>query len=102
MRALGVHVVKAIVPGLEVETLSYHRIGERNARKLLAAGNGLVVRTAGPRRRRIRMPAAAKERLGGPAYLDTEAVERAVGELYPLYREPDVHVAPLARAARVR
>ena len=30
-----VKVVKTIVPGLEAETMSYHRIGERNARKLL-------------------------------------------------------------------
>ena len=101
MRALGVHVVKAIVPGLEVETLSYYRIGERNARKLLAGGSSLVGREPGPGRLPIRLLAAAEERLGGPAYLDTYAVDRLVGRLYPLYREPDVHVAPLARA-RVR
>ncbi len=33
---------KAIVPGLEVETMSYYRIGERGVRKLLAEGSPLV------------------------------------------------------------
>ena len=31
-------VVKVIVPGMEVETMSYYRIGERNTRKLLDQG----------------------------------------------------------------
>jgi len=99
MRALGVHVVKAIVPGLEVETLSYYRIGERNARSLLASESSLAVRRERPGCRRVRLLPEAEARLGGPVYLDVAAAERLVGALYPLYREPDVHVAPLARTA---
>ena len=41
----GVAVVKAIVPGLEVETVTYDRIGPRNVRRLMeraAAGDALV------------------------------------------------------------
>ena len=40
--APGVHVVKAFVPGLEVETMSYHRIGARGVRKLMERGSALV------------------------------------------------------------
>ncbi len=92
-----VHVVKAIVPGLEVETMSYHRIGERGVRKLMQrgsrlAGVGALPAGAAP----VRLPAGAAERLGGPAWLDVAAVDRIVGPLYPLYREPEVHHAPIA------
>jgi len=38
-------------------------------------------------------------RLGGPAWLDRPRVDEVVGELYPLYREPGRHAAPLAAAA---
>ena len=38
----GVGVVKVIVPGLEVETMSYYRIGERNARKLIERDSPLI------------------------------------------------------------
>ena len=94
----GVHVVKAIVPGLEVETMSYHRIGERGVRKLLERGSklvgfGPVPEGAAP----VRLPAGAAERLGGVPWLDVAAVDRIVGGLYPLYREPEVHSAPIAQ-----
>ncbi|GAC1614026.1 MAG: hypothetical protein NVS4B5_02090 [Vulcanimicrobiaceae bacterium] len=102
MAAHGVAVVKAIVPGLEVETMSYYRIGERNARKLLNARSPLVAREAGPDRARIRVLPDAEARLGGPVWLDRAAVDRTVGPLYPLYREPGVHAAALAREALVR
>ena len=46
----GVRVVKAIVPGLEVETMSYHRIGARGVRKLLDRGSKLVGLGAPPGR----------------------------------------------------
>ena len=32
-------ILKAIVPGLEVETMTYNRIGGRNLRRLLARGS---------------------------------------------------------------
>ena len=99
--APGVHVVKAIVPGLEVETMSYHRIGERGVRKLMGRGSKLVglgdpPAGAAP----VRLPAGAAERLGGQPWLDVAEVDRIVGRLYPLYREPEVHSAPIAMEAR--
>ncbi|GAC1305729.1 MAG: hypothetical protein NVSMB21_07700 [Vulcanimicrobiaceae bacterium] len=101
MAAGGVHVVKAIVPGLEVETMSYYRIGERNARKLLAMESPLVVRAEAPGCARVRLRRDAEERIGGPAWLDRGAVDRVVGPLYALYREPEIHAAALAREALV-
>lgn len=103
--ASGVHAIKVIVPGLEVETLSYGRIGERNIRRLMAraaqtedqtaplAGIG----TAPPGARPVALPPDAEERLGGPAWLDWATVQRTVSGLYPIYREPGRHAAALAR-----
>jgi len=95
--APGVYVVKAVVPGLEVETMSYHRIGERGVRKLLDRGSPLAgLGAPPPGAAPVRLPSGAAERLGGPAWLDIAAVDRIVGGLYPLYREPEVHSAPIA------
>ncbi len=92
-----VHVVKVVVPGLEVETMSYHRIGERGVRKLLARGSALVGFGARPPGALpVRLPADAIARLGGEPWLDVAAVDRVVGGLYPLYREPEAHSAPIA------
>ena len=44
----------------------------------------------------VRLTQAAEAALGGPAWLDVAAVDRIVGALYPLYREPEVHSAPLS------
>ena len=90
----GIHVVKAVVPGLEVETMSYHRIGERGVRKLLDRGSPLVGLGAPP-------PGAApvivpRGSALGLAWLDVAEVDRIVGALYPLYREPEVHYAPIS------
>ena len=99
--ARDVHVVKAIVPGLEVETMSYHRIGERGVRKLMERGSPLAgVGTPPPGAAPVRLPAGAAERLGGPAWLNVAEVDRIVGRLYPLYREPEVHSAPIALERR--
>ena len=100
--APGVHVVKAIVPGLEVETMSYHRIGERGVQKLLDRGSTLVgfgtpqsgATPSGALP--VRLPPGAAERLGGAPWLDVAEVDRIVGRLYPLYREPEVHSAPIS------
>lgn len=93
--------VKALVPGLEVETMSYGRIGPRNLRRLLARGSELVATDpkGRPGARRILLPPGQEAELG-PAWLDYEALERAVGRLYPLYREPGRHVASLAAEQR--
>lgn len=93
----SVGVVKVIVPGLEVETMSYYRLGERNTRKLLERGSSLIVfGEASETRRPVRLSSEAVERLspltGGRApLLDTAEADRIVGPLYPLYREPEAH-----------
>ena len=100
--AKDVHVVKAIVPGLEVETMSYHRIGARGVRKLMERGSPLAgLGVPPPGALPVRMPDAAEADLGGPAWLDVAAVDRIVGPLYPLYREPEVHSAPIELEKRL-
>jgi hypothetical protein len=94
--AAGPHAVKAIVPGLEVETMSYGRIGARNLRRLLGRGSNLVSVGERPEEgARILLPGRHDAELG-PAWLNLAAVERALGPFYPLYREPGRHVAALA------
>jgi len=96
-----VRVIKAIVPGLEVETMSYGRIGARNLRRLLARGGDIAgLGTPPPGALPIRLTAAERAALGTAAWLDPAAVERHVGPLYVLYREPGRHSAALARARR--
>ena len=88
-----VAVAKVIVPGLEVETMSYYRIGERNARKLVERDSPLIRFGAeSDTCRPVRLTPEALERFGGrQPLLDTAAVDRTVGALYPLYREPEAH-----------
>ncbi|GAA4774425.1 hypothetical protein GCM10023200_03640 [Actinomycetospora chlora] len=90
---------KVIVPGLEVETMSYGRIGARGVERLLERGSDLVGLGAPPHpgAAPVLLTAEGRERLGGDAWLDRAAVDRTVGELYPLYREPTRHA--VARAA---
>lgn len=98
----GVSVSKTIAPGLEVETMSYGRIGERNARKLIARGDPLVVfGTPSDARKPIRLSPEALDRIGGQPLLDMERLAAVVGPLYPLYREPEAHhvAAALAEAS---
>lgn len=98
--------VKVIIPGLEVETLSYGRIGARNLTRLLERDIGLVGLGNTPKdrpgARRIHLTEEDESRLGGAAWFDYEAAENVVGELYPLYREPGRHVAALAREGKGR
>jgi ribosomal protein S12 methylthiotransferase accessory factor len=85
---------KTIVPGLEVEVLSYGRLGELGVRALLDADLGLVRVQPGPsgeHRDRVWLTEAAEERLGGQAWYSYAAADRLVGDLYPLYREPPRH-----------
>ena len=92
-RVGDIHAAKVIVPGLEVETLSYGRIGERVLRRLLDRSSPLVGLGAAdtPTRWGIRLDEAAQQRIGGPAWLDRNEVDAALGRLYPLYREPSRH-----------
>ncbi|MCK8500293.1 YcaO-like family protein [Myxococcus fulvus] len=96
-----VHVVKVVVPGLEVETMTYGRLGERNVARLLErreplAGLGAPPPGAQP----VRLTPEAEARLGGPAWFDTRLAEARVGRLYPLYREPDRHAVHAMRTSR--
>jgi len=85
--------VKALVPGLEVETMSYGRIGERGVRRLLDRGDPLVaVGARPPGFAAVHLAAEAEERLGGPAWFDRAGARARVGPLYALYREPGRHV----------
>jgi ribosomal protein S12 methylthiotransferase accessory factor len=89
----AMHAVRVIVPRLEVETMSYHRIGERNAAKLRDRDSPLLRWNAEPTAtlRPVRLSREACDRLGGAPLLDTAAVDAKVGALYPLYREPGAH-----------
>ncbi len=100
----GVTVVKAIVPGLEVETVTYHRIGPRNLGRLrdrIAAGDPLVhpdlVGLGRPPAEAQPVPLAPEDEatLGGPAWIHLDLLEEALGPLYAMYREPAEHVVGL-------
>ena len=83
-----IRVAKVIVPGLEVETASYGRIGERNLQRLLARRSPLAGLGAPPRGAAgIHRPAGAE-----PAWLHRERLDALVDGLYALYREPSRHV----------
>ncbi|GAA2390607.1 hypothetical protein GCM10010420_13100 [Streptomyces glaucosporus] len=100
----GAYAVKAIVPGMEVETMSYARIGERGVRRLMERGSPLAGTGPAPRPGAlpVHLTAGARERLGGPAWFDVRAAREAVGALYPLYREPDRHAVARAAAGAAR
>ncbi len=90
-----VHVAKVLVTGLEVETLSYGRIGELGAADLLGTDLDLVRRGDAPTEThpdRVVLTAEAEERLGGPVWYSYATAERIVGARYPLYREPPRHL----------
>jgi len=94
----GVSALKVIVPGLEVETLSYGRIGARNLRRLMARDD---IRLAGVGRapegaKRVWLTDEAEQTVGGPAWFDPRVQEEIVGPLYCLYREPGRHAVTLS------
>ncbi|PIK73778.1 hypothetical protein CS379_06480, partial [Methylobacterium frigidaeris] len=99
----GVGIVKAIVPGLEVETMSYYRIGERNTLKLIERDHPLI-RFGEPSEtlRPVRLTPEALERFGGQPLFDVALADEIVGPLYPLYREPESHHAPFRLERRGR
>ena len=90
----GVTAAKVLVTNLEVEILSYGRIGELGVLTSLAENLDLVRIQARPTEThtaQVALTAAAEQRLGGPAYYAYEVADRIVGDLYPLYREPPRH-----------
>ena len=95
-RAGEVHAVKVIVPGFEVETMSYDRIGERNARRLIDTGSDLIrVGDVGRGGERVALTTEAEARLGGKVWFDVAAAHRLTEKLYALYREPGRHATAL-------
>jgi len=88
----GPKVVRAIVPGLEGETLSYWRIGARGARRLLLRKSTLVSQDY-PQTQHIQVPLrpAAQESIGGPVFFKVPEWEKVLHGHYPLYREPSPH-----------
>ena len=90
----GVVAAKVVVTGLEVETLSYGRIGELGVLDAMAGDLGLVrvqPEPTGSHLHRVALTAEAEERLGGPAWYSYDVAAKLVGPLYPLYREPPRH-----------
>ncbi len=96
----AVRVVKAIVPGLESETMSYNRIGRRGVARLRGRGDPLLRDEPGEGRLPVRLTPDDEARAGGPAWFDAGLAGRLVGGLYPLYRETGQFSAQFARAAR--
>ncbi|TDH61010.1 hypothetical protein E2C06_19285 [Dankookia rubra] len=95
-----VKVVKAIVPGLESETMSYHRIGWRGVRRLRARHDPLLLDAPREGARRVRLRPEDEARAGGPAWFDARLADQLVGKLYPLYRESGPFSAQLHRQRR--
>lgn len=97
----GVHAVKVVVPGLEVETVSYHRISERNTVRLLLDERFdlVAIGERPPGWKRIHLTAEARQRIGGAAWLDVSGLDALCAPLRPLYREPSRHTAQNALAA---
>lgn len=104
----GPFVVKTLVPGLECETMSYHRIGLRGVQRLMVepppdgggflAGKGIAPKGA----KQVLLSPADQEVLGGPAWLATDRIDEIVGMLYPLYREPASHTVQMSLSRKGR
>lgn len=101
-------VLKTIVPGMEVETVTYHRIGPRNLRRLLdriRAGDPIVhpdlvgIGRPPAEAQAVPLSSEGEAALGGPAWIHLDLMEEALGPLYAMYREPAEHVVGL-RAER--
>ncbi len=80
--------VKVVVPGTEVETVAYGRIGEAGVRRLVEDGRDdlacVGTRPDGDGWREVILTPGASERLGGPAWLDRDAVDAVARGLLPL------------------
>ena len=91
------HTVKMIVPGIEQELGSYHRIGRRNVERLLAREEPrLIAREAGPGRKRILLTREDEATVGGPVWLEAARLDALVEPVYSLYREPSGHAVVYA------
>ncbi|MES2711472.1 MAG: YcaO-like family protein [Pseudomonadota bacterium] len=95
-----VRVVKVVVPGLEIETMSYHRIGWRGVRRLRERHDPLIADAPRDGAKRVLLRPEDEARAGGPAWFDAALADRLVGGLYPLYREPGTFSAQRERLRR--
>ena len=96
--ASGVSVVKTIIPGFEVETMTYERIGRRNLERLLKSNSPIVGLSSPPGRAKpIMLTPHDQQAIGSrTAWFSSVAREQAIGNLYALYREPGRHVIAFA------
>ena len=85
-------VLKAIVPGLEVETMTYQRIGARNLQRLLERDSPLVGLGHAPVTARPVVLSEENRARFPDAWFDGAQLDAIIGDLYPLYREPGRHV----------
>lgn len=95
-------VLKAVVPGLEVETMTYGRIGARNLKRLLERDSplvGLGRDTMPATARPIALTETARAQFSG-AWFDGAQLGAIIGDLYPLYREPGRHVLGFLEKAK--
>ncbi|MBV8953927.1 MAG: YcaO-like family protein [Solirubrobacterales bacterium] len=84
------YVARVIVPGLEVETMSYRRIGRRNLERLQRRGVEWVGFGDAPRGA-LAVPLPDEQ----SAWLDPDGLDDALSGLYALYREPARHAVAL-------
>ncbi len=87
--------VKVISPQMEVETVTYHRVGPRNLRRLTDRGYDFVG-YGEPVAGAVPVPMTD----GTRAWLHPGRTDALLGPLYGLYREPDIHAIPLAGRGR--
>ncbi len=91
------HAVKVVVPDMEMEFGSYHRIGHRGVQRLLQDDPfKLLSREPAAGCQRIRLTDQREREVGGPCYLNTARLDALIEPLYGLYREPTAHAAPIA------
>ncbi len=91
----AIAAVKVIVPGLESETMSYHRIGWRGVRRLRDRRDALIHDRPVAGAQRVMLRPEDEDRAGGPAWFDCAAADAKVDRLYPLYRESSAFAAQL-------
>jgi len=91
-------VIKVVVPGLECETMSYHRIGRRGVARLRQRKDPLLLTAPRAGAERILLTPQDEAALGGPVWFDAARADAIVGALYPLYREPGMFAARVALA----
>jgi hypothetical protein len=90
------------VPGLEAETMSFHRIGWRGVRRLRDRRDPLLLDAPAEGALRVRLRPARRGALRGPAWFDAALADRLVGGLYPKYRESGPFSAQLMLQRRAR